>query len=706
MVRKRQSVCLGLAVECHCSPSYNITHERLLSHTGILWNAFSLSASFFKCLLPRQAFTSNTKFCSMVPEKKDPERAWPAVTIQVLAYKESLDQVLIPTLESCLRARHSYKEQTGAPCNLVVCDDAIMPYLQNDFELAATLWEKIVGAEASSKRFREFLSRLGQVMPKARLRGVKMAGIRMIYYYKKNIGFVSRSTEGRRGKFKKAGNMNALLRLSFGAEQKMEETRLSWEDALWTVAHDKTGHRLFMYGNDVRVGELIVINDADSRMSRDVIFKTVPEFVNDPTLGFTQHSTKTMEEHRKGSYFLRFLTSMTDFNYQGHFLTLSILGFHPPLVGHSIILRSEPIRLCGQMRFLRQTQEWLGNIGLSFVPIDQIGSKNLHEQARHEYWSENHISEDFEIMVNFYNLGYNGRYIAYPGCEFEEGITRTFDEEAERQIKFSTGAHELLFNPFPEMFGKGVFTKSFWTFLTSNIPGYYKVYLTSYLLSYSSGGIYLVIIFAGALTRILAPNGGFVPVVYYFSPASVFIMVSVIYYILSNLCFLIVMVRMHWANRQLFFSEYHRFIYMVWNLVTTNFPFVFLYCTVVSTNINFLGSMNHMLGFERSFGSTNKDKITLSWWQALKGTVEFNQVNHVISFFMFGLAYLILNEKWVNNSDTVDTNTLLFVGPMFFYAILTFVVPFLLNPYIWTCCSCRSSSPLESRESEKKHVTT
>lgn len=47
-------------------------------------------------------------------------------------------------------------------------------------------------------------------------------------------------------------------------------------------------------------------------------------------------------------------------------------------------------------------------------------------------------------MIHLYNLGFNGRYVNYPDCEFQEGITRTFDEEAGRHRKFSLGAHELM----------------------------------------------------------------------------------------------------------------------------------------------------------------------------------------------------------------------------------------------------------------------
>jgi hypothetical protein len=116
--------------------------------------------------------------------------------------------------------------------------------------------------------------------------------------------------------------------------------------------------------------------------------------------------------------------------------------------GHSVFLRTEAVKQCGRMRVLRNAQRWLKNIGLPFVQVDQISFTNLRSQSKIEYKSECHVSGDFELMTHLYNLGFNGRYVAYPDCEFEEGITRTFDEEAGRHRKFSLEAHELVFNPF------------------------------------------------------------------------------------------------------------------------------------------------------------------------------------------------------------------------------------------------------------------
>ena len=223
------------------------------------------------------------------------------------------------------------------------------------------------------------------------------------------------------------------------------------------------------------------------------------------------------------------LSAYTDALYQGHFLLSSILGCHPPLVGHSIFLRSEAVKQCGRIRTLRKTQRWLHNIGLPFLSVDQVGLNNLQDHGSTEYWSECHVSEDFELMIHLYNLGFNGRYVAYPDCEFQEGITRTFDEEAGRHRKFALGgrykhchdlnstcmfdslyhiisAHELMFNPINGWVGQGIFSPLFRTFLRSDIPSYYKIFLTAYLFSYTSGGAYLIVFSTAAIDMPLPPQ--------------------------------------------------------------------------------------------------------------------------------------------------------------------------------------------------------
>ena len=400
------------------------------------------------------------------------------------------------------------------------------------------------------------------------------------------LQFVARCTVDRRGKFKKASNLNSHLRLALGAQQRAtEEPDLTIADALLQESHNDDGSRFVMFGNDICVGHLICLNDADARMSATVIHKTVPEFLNDATLGFTQHTTKTLTEQRNESYYTKMLAVYTDALYQGHFFLSSVLGAHPPLVGHSIFLRTEAINQVGRMRTLRKAQHWLRNIGLQFLPVDQVGFSNLQAQNRTEYWSESHVSEDFELMIHLYNLGFNGRYCAYPDTEFQEGITRYFDEEAGRHRKFSLGAHELVFNPIQDMLGHGVFTPLFKTFLTCDIPSYYKVFLSAYLCSYTAGGAYILVFVASAIVRIIDKEDA-LATLYAFSPAGIIILNWIIYYVLGYATFIISLLRMYYINNKLLFAEYRKrccgAAYVVYTMLRYCLVFNFLFYNVVS----------------------------------------------------------------------------------------------------------------------------
>jgi hypothetical protein len=211
----------------------------LLSFFGLFWNIYFTVSSVLKCFIPKEAFKTNTKYCSIIPETKDARDEWLDVTIQVPIFREALVHVLIPTLRSCVAARMMYKRQTKntANCNIVVCDDGMMVMLRDNFAAAEMIWKQIVVTEGRMLK----LSKLLATVPRAsrsHLKGLRSRDVydafhRMLYYYHYDIGFVARSTFDRRGKFKKASNLNSHLRLAFGAQQRVNEhPELSFEDAM------------------------------------------------------------------------------------------------------------------------------------------------------------------------------------------------------------------------------------------------------------------------------------------------------------------------------------------------------------------------------------------------------------------------------------------------------------------------------------------
>lgn len=696
----------------------------MLTFLGLFWNTYFTSSSIFKCFIPASAFKENGKYFSVIPEKKHEDDDWLSVTIQIPVYKESLDDVLAPTLQSCIQARAHYESNSTASCNIVVCDDGMMNMLRDNFSAAEMLWENI-----NETKGRVPIKVLLQKVPRAarrhlsglRSKNIKEVFNRMIFYYHNKIGFVARSTLDRRGKFKKASNINTHLRLVFGAQQITEETGKNFEDALLQVGHNDDGSRDVMFGGNVAIGELIIINDADARMSAPVILKTVPEFLNDKKLGFTQHATKTLDDQRGESCYLNMIEVYTDMLYQGHFLMSSIMGCNPPLVGHSIFLRTTAVRQCGRLRMLRKAQRWLNNIGLPFVGVDNVGFSNLQSEDRTEYWSESHVSEDFELMIHLYNIGYTGRYIAFPDCEFQEGVrssnlvkwylsthtltltyfcicqvTRTFDEEAGRHRKFALGGFELMFNPFQDWFGHGILTPIFKTFLTCDIPSYYKIFLTSYLLSYTSGGVYIVVFTIAATARLLDTSdsgSSQIGSLYKFSPASILILNIVVYYVIGYTCFIIATCRMRIINKDLFFPQYRKrgILYLIWKELRYCMTFQILFYTVMG-NYFFLGGVDHLMSRSRICGATNKDPVSMNCFTALYEIFKFNSGSWAISCF---LAILALATVWKDLDYTIDPeelistlpsiSSLLFAGPTVLMSIFALVIPIIMNPYVWGC---------------------
>jgi cellulose synthase/poly-beta-1,6-N-acetylglucosamine synthase-like glycosyltransferase len=475
--------------------------------------------------------------------------------------------------------------------------------------------------------------------------------------------------------------------LYWGAEQLSGIEKIPIEEALIENSHNEDGSRYTMFGNDVSIGHLILVNDADARMSKPVIIKTVPEFLNDKSLGFTQHATKTLDDQRGESYYINMLSAYTDSLYNGHFLLSSILGCHPPLVGHSIILRSDAVRQVGRIRTLRKAQRWLKNIGLPFLSVDQIGSYNLQDDGSTEYWSENHVSEDFELMIHLYNLGFNGRYVCYPDCEFQEGITRTFDEEAGRHRKFSLGAHELMFNPFNNWVGQGIFSPLFRTFLKSDIPSYYKIFLTAYLFSYTSGGTYLLVFTMACVARILDKQEQ-VELFSSFSSAGVLALSVVIYYVIGYSTFLFTMMKMKWSNNNILFPEFRDrgYLYLIYRMLRYCMLFQVLFYTVMS-NFFFLGSMDHLLARPGVVSATNKDSITIRRCTAFWDMAKFNTGSWGISLFILCLSYAVWLSQvdWdytaIPEGDNL-TFLLVFLAPACLLSLMAFIIPVVLNPFI------------------------
>lgn len=196
----------------------------------------------------------------------------PHMTIQMPVYKEGLVSVIQPTIHS-LKAAISTYELQGGTANIFINDDG-MQLLTDD--------------EAQARRD---------------------------FYEEHSIGWVARprhnpKPEGdekaflRRGKFKKASNMNYALMVSNKCEEKLlavarhaqwteEEEIAAYDACLAEVLTEEEG-RAWAEGN-IRVGDYILLIDSDTRVPVDCLLDAASEMEQSPQVGILQYTSGVMQ---------------------------------------------------------------------------------------------------------------------------------------------------------------------------------------------------------------------------------------------------------------------------------------------------------------------------------------------------------------------------------------------------------------------------
>jgi len=213
---------------------------------------------------PIQQMKENSRFYSAMLPRRLTERPLPHVTIQCPVYKEGLQSVIVPTVRSIKKAISTYELQGGS-ANIMVNDDGLQ--LLNEEERQA----------------------------------------RIDFYADNSIGWTARPKHGsdgfvRRGKFKKASNMNYGLAISCNVEAKLDEVQrhdgwtqndeaYEYERCLREVLEENG--RAWADGN-VRIGDYILIIDSDTRVPEDCLLDAVSEMEQSPEVGIMQFASGVM----------------------------------------------------------------------------------------------------------------------------------------------------------------------------------------------------------------------------------------------------------------------------------------------------------------------------------------------------------------------------------------------------------------------------
>ncbi|KAJ7705304.1 glycosyl transferase family group 2-domain-containing protein [Mycena rosella] len=409
----------------------------LLALTPLLWCvslffALQLIQNITMCIGPVAHFHENSKYYSAIkprPNKVVDERL-PHITIQMPVYKESLETVLAPSIESLKKAMQTYARQ-GGTSTIFINDDGLrlLPAPDRDERLA--------------------------------------------FYANHNIGWVARpkheDTAGgfrRAGRFKKASNMNYGLELSLKAERHLEMLLGGVGEDLEERAlglaieemYEETGRKYRPWaanGKAARLGEYILIVDSDTIVPEDCLRDAAREMTECPTVAILQHESDVMQvaHHyfENGiSYFTRRINrciSMACAN-----------GEVAPFMGHNAFLR------------------WKAIQDAAFIdPAD----------GKEKIWSESNVSEDFDMALRLLLRGYIIRWATYSNGGFKEGVSLTVDDELNRWQKYAYGCSELLFHPLIQWWRRGPVTSQIHKFLWCKAaPMHYKISMMAYMFSY------------------------------------------------------------------------------------------------------------------------------------------------------------------------------------------------------------------------------
>ncbi|KAH8717088.1 glycosyl transferase family group 2-domain-containing protein [Phaeosphaeriaceae sp. PMI808] len=379
-----------------------------------------------QCFGPIRQMQTNSKYYSAVlPQRIN--GTLPHITIQCPVYKEGLSSVVAPTVRSIKQAISTYELQGGS-ANIFINDDGMQLMSEEDRQA------------------------------------------RIEFYHDHGIGWTARPKHGedgflRRGKFKKASNMNYGLMLSNNVEDKLavverdenwtsnDEAR-EYERCLKEVL-DENG-RAWADGN-IRVGDYILLVDSDTRVPTDCLLDAASEMVQSPEVGIMQFSSGVMQV--VNTYFENGITFFTNLIYTAISYTVSN-GDVAPFVGHNAILR--------------------------WTAIQQISY--FDEDGYEKFWSESHVSEDFDMSLRLQVNGYTIRLATWAGDGFKEGVSLTVYDELARWEKYAYGCNELLFHPIRFWFIRGPFTPLFRKFLFSNIRFTSKITILSYIGTYYAIG--------------------------------------------------------------------------------------------------------------------------------------------------------------------------------------------------------------------------
>ncbi|KAJ7732133.1 glycosyl transferase family group 2-domain-containing protein [Mycena metata] len=564
---------------------------------------------------PVAQYHQNSAFYSAVKPAPNPavDNALPHITIQCPVYKESLKETIAPSVLSVKKAMQTYARQGGTSA-IFICDDGM----------------QLISEEDRQER--------------------------MAFYANHNIGWTARPGHGRdgfvrKGKFKKASNMNYGLALSLKLEKHLaaleaagvsEDDGECLEDKAMHLAveeiYEDSGRKYRPWacnGKSLRVGEIILIIDSDTIVPEDCFRDAAREMYESPDLAIIQHESDVMQvaHHyfENGiTHFTRRINKCISYGCAN--------GEVAPFVGHNAFLR------------------WSAVQDAAFDDPDD---------GKRKQWSESNVSEDFDLALRLLLGGYTLRWATYSEGGFKEGVSLTVQDELARWQKYAYGCDEIIFNPLVRWWRSGPISQQLRGFVWSIAPVHYKIGMMSYMFSYygiaaaAVGSIlnYLLLGLAPELDR------------FYLKSFEILLACTVVFPGLGNLGFTLLEYRL--GHRNFFYA-------LIENLRWV--PFFLFFFGGLSIHLS-TAILAHLFSYDMTWGSTVKEVERSTFWIEVPLIWKRFKLSFIICFAVIIMMIVFTSKSVPFDWQIQGWNWALNI-PLSLVVGCHILLPIVLNPWL------------------------
>ncbi|PQE32901.1 glycosyltransferase family 2 protein [Rutstroemia sp. NJR-2017a WRK4] len=441
-----------------------------------------------------------------------------------------------------------------------------------------------------------------------------------------------------------ASNMNYALHISCMVEEKLAliQRPFDWTQADEAQAYERClkealedNGRAWADGN-IRVGDYILLIDSDTRVPVDCLLDACSEMEQSPEVGIMQFSSGVMQVVH--TYFENGITFFTNLIYTAIRYTVSN-GDVAPFVGHNAILR--------------------------WSAIQHVSYED--EDGYEKFWSESHVSEDFDMSLRLQVNGYTIRLAAWAGEGFKEGVSLTVYDELARWEKYAYGCNELLFHPLRKWIYRGPFTPLFRSFLFSNIRFTSKVTIISYIGTYYAIGAAWIMTTANYFA--VGWFNGYLDK-YYVDSWKVWFSIVIVFNGLGNIALAVMRYRI--GERSLMYSIFENF---KWTFMLA------IFLGGLSLHVS-QALLSHMFEIDMTWGATSKEAEFSNF---------FIEVPKVLKRFKFSMIFSLIGIIGMIVLATGSfvpydwrINDFVAILPMATVTVSHLLLPLALNPALMT----------------------